>query len=46
MWAIYNKDNERMFQYGTFIFEDIALRTLKNAQERNPDAGFKLKKIK
>lgn len=43
MWAIYNRLGCRMYQYPASEYEDTDLRTLRNAQERNPQAGFRLK---
>ena len=43
MWAVYNKLGCRMYQYPASEYEDQALRTLRRAQENNPDAGFRLR---
>lgn len=45
MWAIYNKNNVRMYQYPCYSYEDAALSALTNLRERYPDAGLHLKRI-
>lgn len=42
MWAIYNRNGDRMYQYPVSEYEDQALRILRKAQENNPRAGFRL----
>ncbi|MBQ7512674.1 MAG: hypothetical protein IJU11_08035 [Prevotella sp.] len=43
MWAIYNKNGERMYQYPASEYETDALRILRKAQQNNPQAGFRIK---
>ena len=45
MWAVYNKDGCRMYQYPASEYEDQALRILRKAQENNPRAGFRLRLV-
>lgn len=45
MWAIFNKEGSRLFQYGSTLYEDEAMRLLKKAQEKSPEAGCHLQRI-
>ena len=45
MWAIYNRNGDRMYQYPTSEHEDQALRILRKAQENNHRAGFRLRLV-
>lgn len=46
MWAIFNREGGRLFQYGSTPYEDEAMRLLRKAQEKSPEAGCHLKRIK
>lgn len=45
MWAVYNRNGERMYQYPASEHEDQALGILRRAQENNPRAGFRLRRV-
>jgi hypothetical protein len=45
MWAIYNRNGDRMYQYPASECEDQALRVLRKAQGNNPRAGFRLGRV-
>lgn len=45
MWAVYNRNGERMYQYPASEYEDQALRILRKAQENDPRAGFRLVRV-
>lgn len=45
MWAIYNKEGSRMYQYPASECEDQAIRILRKAQGNNPRAGFRLGRV-
>lgn len=44
-YAIYNKNNERQFQFPLFYYEDLANSILRRQQSIRPDAGFHLVQI-
>lgn len=45
MWAVYNRNGERMYQYPASECEDQAMVILRRAQENNPRAGFRLGRV-
>lgn len=45
MWAIYNREGSRMYQYPASEHEDQAMRILRKAQGNNPRAGFRLGRV-
>ena len=45
MWAIFNKEGSRLFQYGSTPYEDEAMRLFKKAKEKSPKAGCHLRWI-
>ena len=44
-WAIFNREGSRLLQFGNAGSEDEAMRLLKRAQSKYPDAGCHLKRI-
>lgn len=44
-WGIYNKRGERLYQYGEYEYEDMAMSALRRVLERNPESGAKLRII-
>ena len=44
-WAIYNKTNERMYQFPVFYYEDLANSVLRRQQSINPTSGLHLVQI-
>ena len=44
-WAIFNKEGNRLVQFGSARSEDDAIRLLKRAQTRYPEAGCHIKRI-
>ena len=45
MWAIYNREGSRMYQYPASECEDQAIRILRKAQGNNPRARFRLGRV-
>ena len=45
MWAVYNREGSRMYQYPASECEDQAMAILRRAQENNPRAGFRLGRV-
>lgn len=44
-WAIYNKNNERMYQFPVFYYPELANSVLRRQQTINPEAGLHLVQI-
>lgn len=42
MWIIVNRNNERMYQFSAYSYEDLAFSALIRAREVYPEAGLKL----
>ena len=45
MWAIYNRNGERLHQYPASSYEDQARRILRAAQQQHPAAGLHLRRV-
>ena len=45
MFAIFNRHNERLYQFGTFSFRNDAYRVLRKAIENLPNSGAHIKQI-
>lgn len=44
-YAIYNKNNERMYQFPVFYYTELAEQILRRQRIVNPDAGYHLVQI-
>lgn len=44
-YAIYNKDNERMYQFPVFYYLDLANSICARQSRENPNAGYHIVQI-